>query len=82
LILWDVGNGQPICHCQGHTDNVYRLKFSQDGRTALSTPGDRTLILWDISSLLDASIRLRRIDSLEQLIAGTTGNRYVPELTW
>ncbi len=32
----------------GHTDRVYSVAFSPDGRRALSASGDQTLILWDV----------------------------------
>jgi WD40 repeat protein len=68
VILWDVATVQPIRRFHGHTAIVRCVDFSPDGRTFLS-------------SSLDASVRLWRIDSLEQLIAWTIANRYVPELT-
>jgi len=35
---------------QGHTDTVYAVAVSPDGRTALTGSGDRTLILWNLST--------------------------------
>src|SRR5262249_40628747 len=51
--LWDISNrtqphqlGQPLI---GHTNGVYDLVFSPDGRTLVTGSDDHTARLWDIS---------------------------------
>ncbi|MCP4935935.1 MAG: WD40 repeat domain-containing protein, partial [bacterium] len=68
IILWDLASGNPIMqtgvqkpHIGGWHANdeaVLNLVISPDGRTALSTAGDGTLVLW---SLVDAG-EIRRFE--------------------
>ena len=48
--LWDAGTGVNIATLQGHTDLVYSVAFSPNGKTLASGAGDNTVKLWDISS--------------------------------
>jgi len=47
---------------------VTALAFSPDGRTLATTSPDLSIRLW-------------RIDTLEELLAWTQANRYIPQLT-
>jgi WD40 repeat protein len=53
VILWDVSDpahprrlGSPL---RGHTDRVWSVAFTGDGRTLATGSGDRTVILWDVA---------------------------------
>jgi WD40 repeat protein len=53
ILLWDVNDparpkllGAPLT---GHTDFVWGVAFSPDGKTLASGSGDDTIILWDVS---------------------------------
>jgi WD40 repeat protein/tRNA A-37 threonylcarbamoyl transferase component Bud32 len=48
IALWDVET-QTILARFEHTDNVWSLAFSRDGRWLVSTHGDGAILLWDIT---------------------------------
>jgi WD40 repeat protein/tRNA A-37 threonylcarbamoyl transferase component Bud32 len=48
IALWDVET-QTILARFEHTDNVWSLAFSRDGRWLVSTHGDGAILLWDIA---------------------------------
>jgi hypothetical protein len=51
IILWDVASGQPIGQpLAGHSDPVFSVAFSPDGKTLASGSYDQTIILWDVAS--------------------------------
>ncbi|MCX5659777.1 MAG: protein kinase [Planctomycetota bacterium] len=52
LRLWDLETGEVIRTFTGHTGGVWRVTFSPDGRTALSSSGD-TIKHWDLSTGID-----------------------------
>lgn len=67
--LWDVHTGDEIARFDGHLDAVLDVAFSSDSRTALSASRDRTIRLW------------LTFQSLDEMIAFATSNRYIRELT-
>jgi WD40 repeat protein len=48
LFIYDVNSGRPIYKLPGHTDTVWGLAPSPDGRYLLSASGDQTLEIWNI----------------------------------
>jgi WD40 repeat protein len=48
--LWDVQTGQEVRQFVGHTDQVWSVTFSPDGRYVLTGSYDLTARLWDIST--------------------------------
>ena len=49
--LWDTVTGQKKKTLIGHTRWVGHLLFSEDGRTLISTSGDHTMLVWDLTHL-------------------------------
>jgi WD40 repeat protein len=45
--LWDAATGEELVRLPGHSDYVFALAFSPDGKTLVSSSGDTTLRLWD-----------------------------------
>lgn len=49
--LWDTTTGQKKKTLIGHTRWVQHLLFSEDGQTLISTSGDQTVLVWDLTEL-------------------------------
>jgi len=50
IILWDVATRQPVGEpLTGHTNSVFSVAWSPDGKTLASGSRDNTIILWDVS---------------------------------
>ncbi|RKU06353.1 hypothetical protein C6503_26015 [Candidatus Poribacteria bacterium] len=49
--LWDTVTGQKKKTLTGHTRWVQHLLFSEDGQTLISTSGDQTVLVWDLTHL-------------------------------
>ena len=45
--LWDANTGKSISTFKGHTDGIYSVAFSPDGKTIVSGSLDNTARLWD-----------------------------------
>jgi WD40 repeat protein/tRNA A-37 threonylcarbamoyl transferase component Bud32 len=48
--LWEVATGKEIRQLAGHTNQVWGLAFSPDGKYLVSAGGDFLLRLWDVES--------------------------------
>ncbi|HEY9830275.1 MAG TPA: NB-ARC domain-containing protein [Stenomitos sp.] len=48
--LWDINLGACLSILEEHTDRVWSVAFSPDGKTLASSSSDRTIKLWEISS--------------------------------
>jgi len=45
--VWDVETGKEVLQLKGHTDRLYCVDWSKDGKSILTGSIDQTLILWD-----------------------------------
>jgi WD40 repeat protein len=71
--LWDVGAGACMRTLPGHTDMVWGVALSKNGRVAASGSADGTVRTWDVRSgvWLSTFRADRRYDRLD--ITGLTG---------
>lgn len=46
--LWDAETGKELRCFEGHTDEVWDVVYSPDGRRVLSSSSDRTIRLWKL----------------------------------
>ena len=51
LKVWDAQTGQEAITLKGHSNIVWSVSFSPDGKRIVSGSFDNTLKVWDISSL-------------------------------
>jgi serine/threonine protein kinase len=48
--LWDADTGAELHRFEGHTNHITSVRFSQNGRRALSASADGTVRLWNVHS--------------------------------
>ena len=69
IILWDVAARDEVRRLRGHTNTIWALAFSPDGKTLASGSADQTVKFWDT-----ASGELR-----ETIVPGETGYTHADE---
>jgi WD40 repeat protein len=50
IILWDVATREEVRRLRGHTNTIWALAFSPDGKTLASGSADQTVKFWDTAS--------------------------------
>jgi WD40 repeat protein len=71
--LWNREDGSLIDTLIGHTDRVYQVQFSPDGKTLGSTSADRTTRLWQVRTNKDLNTPLRHAQAANSAIFSPDG---------
>ena len=50
LKVWDLETGRALHTLEGHSDGVYGVAVTPDGKRAVSASGDQTLKVWDLET--------------------------------
>ncbi|HRV95857.1 MAG TPA: hypothetical protein P5526_27130 [Anaerolineae bacterium] len=53
ITLWDIASGLRLTSTNGHLDWVMCLAFSPDGRYLASGSADNTVVIWNVTALLN-----------------------------
>jgi len=89
--LWDVGSGEVLREFRGHTELIFSVAFSRDGRLAYSTSGgkapfiagaDSDIRVWDLGVSGGEVRRLTGHKGIVRSVAVSPDGRYVISGGW
>jgi tetratricopeptide (TPR) repeat protein len=66
--VWDASTGQELLTLKGHTDEVYGVAYSPDGRRLASASWDQTVKVWDTTALTPQMLIEREARGLVQFL--------------
>lgn len=69
VTVWELPTGRRLCTLAGHTDTIFGLALTSDGRQALTSSGDGTVRVWDVSNghcvrVLTGHVQSERSDNM------------------
>ena len=80
--MWDLDTGCALRTLKGHSDSVYRVAVTPDGKRAVSASWDKTLKAWDLATGLliatfycDAPALCCVFVDHQRIVAGDGGGR-------
>jgi WD40 repeat protein len=65
--LWDAATGTEVARLRGHTNYIWSLAFSPDGRSLISGSGDSAVRIWDTEPVAERYPAMRQADALPNL---------------
>ncbi len=78
--MWDLETGRALRTLEGHSDSVYGVAVTADGKRAVSASGDKTLKVWDLETGMllatfhcDASALCCTFAGNQKIVAGDDG---------
>jgi WD40 repeat protein len=72
--LWDVVTGAALRTLEGHSDSVYLVAFSPDGKQVVSGVDDTTVRLWDMATGAALQTLKGHLDSVWSVASWLDGN--------
>ena len=75
--MWDALTGMELKELKGHTDVVYSVAFSSDGRQIVSGSADNSVRLWDASTGVELKELKGHINAVTSVAFSNNGTRIV-----